>query len=279
MNDTYMSSPTKRRRSTKAEILDIKTAIYRVCEEDQPVTCRQVFYRLVSQGVIRKTEAEYKSTVIRLLGDMRRDDTIPYEWVAGNTRWMRKPTAYSSLSAMAESTARVYRRKIWDGQDVYVEVWTEKDALAGVLYDITSEYDVPLMVSRGFASHSFLFEAGKAIEVQNKLTFIYHFGDYDPSGIAIDRQIQNGLEEHAPDAEIIFERVAVTPRQIVEGTYRRGQQSDRIRDPRGSATNRSRSTQSRRISCATSAATASRRILIGPRSTSRSPPKSRSASF
>ena len=217
MTGVYLPSPIKRRRRTKAEIGDIKEAIYRVCLEARPCTCRQVFYRLVSQGVIGKTEGEYKATVIRLLGDMRRDNTIPYEWIADNTRWMRKPTSYSSLSDMADATAQFYRRAIWDGQDVYVEVWTEKDALAGVLYDITSEYDVPLMVSRGFASHSFLFEAGKAIEAQDKLTFIYHFGDYDPSGMAIDRQIQNGLEEHAPDAEIIFERIAVTPRQIIDG--------------------------------------------------------------
>ena len=216
MTDVYMPRPIKRRRRTKAEIWVIKSAIYWVCHYDHPVTCRQVFYRLVSQGIIGKSETEYKSTVIRLLGEMRKDGTIPYEQVADNTRWMRKPEAYSSLSDMAAATARFYRRAIWDNQDVYVEVWTEKDALSGVLYDITSEYDVPLMVSRGFASHSFLYEAGKAIEAQDKSTFIYHFGDYDPSGLAIDRQIQDGLEEHAPDAEIIFERIAVTPLQIFE---------------------------------------------------------------
>jgi hypothetical protein len=40
-------------------------------------------------------------------------------------------------------------------------VWTEKDALAGVLVEVTVEYDVPLMVSRGFASVSYLPAPGR----------------------------------------------------------------------------------------------------------------------
>ena len=31
----------------------------------------------------------------------------------------------------------------------YVEVWLEKDALAGVLLPVTDRYDIPLMVSTG----------------------------------------------------------------------------------------------------------------------------------
>ena len=41
-----------------------------------------------------------------------------------------------------------YRRAIWDDQDVYVEIWLEKDALAGVVYDETEKWDVPFMVTR-----------------------------------------------------------------------------------------------------------------------------------
>ncbi len=49
MTYVYLSSPIKRRRRTNSEILEIKDAIWRVCEEDHPVTCRQVFYRLVTR--------------------------------------------------------------------------------------------------------------------------------------------------------------------------------------------------------------------------------------
>jgi hypothetical protein len=51
---------------------------------------------------------------------------------------------------------------------VYVEVWTEKDALAGVLLEETAAWDVPLMVSRGFSSISYLYEAAREIERQGR---------------------------------------------------------------------------------------------------------------
>jgi len=111
-------------------------------------------------------------------------------------------------------TARHYRRALWHEQADYVEVWLEKDALAGVLYDVTGEWDVPLMVVRGYSSLSFLHSAGEAIAAYGKRTFIYYFGDYDPSGVDIARKVEAGLREFAPTVEIHFERVAVTPAQI-----------------------------------------------------------------
>jgi hypothetical protein len=180
------------------------------------MTVRQLFYRLVSQGVIAKTEAEYKQTVIRLTGQMRLAGRIPFGWIADNTRWMRKPRTHSSLEEALEHTARTYRRSVWDDQDAYVEIWLEKDALAGVLCGVTEKWDVPLMVTRGFASLSFLYEAADAIEAEGKPAFLYYFGDHDPSGLDIPRAVEARLREFAPEADISFERVAVTPEQIEE---------------------------------------------------------------
>ena len=66
---------------------------------------------------------------------------------------------------------------------VYVEVWCEKDALAGVLMEETEVYDVPLMVARGYSSISFLHSAAMAIKAIGKPAYIFHFGDLDPSGV------------------------------------------------------------------------------------------------
>ncbi len=51
-------------------------------------------------------------------------------------------------------TARLYRKSLWASADSRVEVWLEKDALAGVIGDVTSETDVPLMVTRGYRLQS-----------------------------------------------------------------------------------------------------------------------------
>ena len=90
----------------------------------------------------------------------------------------------------------------------------EKDALSGVIYPITSMYDVPLMVARGYASLSFLHNAAEFISELEVPTYIYHLGDFDPSGVNAGEKIEETLCEMAPDAEIYFERVAVTEDQI-----------------------------------------------------------------
>jgi hypothetical protein len=210
----YGSRPTKRRRRTRADIDRIKDAVCDALNADWPMTCRQLFYRLVSMGVIDKTEAEYKATVVRLLGDMRRAGEVPFNRIADNTRWMRKPTTYASLGAALRRSAETYRRSVWDEQDAYVEVWLEKDALAGVLIDVTAPWDVPLMVTRGYASLSYLHSAAEAIAAKRKPAYLYYLGDHDPSGVDITRAVEEGLREFAPGAEIVFERVAVTVEQI-----------------------------------------------------------------
>jgi hypothetical protein len=194
----------------------LRDALFGLVEADQPVTVRQTFYRAVCSGLVPKTENACDKDVGRLLVQMRRQGRLPWSWIADNTRWQRKPDTYSSKEQALRLTAQCYRRAIWDNQPVYVEVWCEKDALAGVLVDVTEEWDVPLMVSKGFASATYLFEAAQAIKAQGKPAHLYYFGDHDPSGVHIDRNIERHLRELAPEAEIHFERVAVLPWQITE---------------------------------------------------------------
>jgi hypothetical protein len=212
--DVAISGPRLTKRRTKADMAKIRQALFETIDAQQPMTVRQVFYQLVSQGIIAKRESEYKATVIRLLTEMRLQKEIPFGWIADNTRWMRKPRTYSSAEQALRRTAEAYRRSLWDNQDVYVEVWLEKDALAGVLYEVTEEWDVPLMVTRGYASLSYLHDAAEAIDEESKPAFLYYFGDYDPSGLDITRSVEARLREFAPAADIEFKRVAVTEEQI-----------------------------------------------------------------
>ena len=86
--------------------------------------------------------------------------------------------------------------------------------MSGVVYPVTYQYDVPLMVARGYASLSFLHSAAEDISDLEVPAYIYHFGDFDPSGVNAAEKIEQTLRELAPDAEIHFQRVAVTPAQI-----------------------------------------------------------------
>jgi hypothetical protein len=179
MKTANRTRPTKTGRRSQTDIRRIKDAIYGLLEDDNPMTVRQVYYRLVSEGEIDKTEGEYKQTVCRLLGVMRRAREIPFGWIADNTRWMRKPSTYSSLESMLDEQKSLYRRSLWNDQEAYVEIWLEKDALSGVLYPVTAEWDVPLMVTRGYPSISYLHSAAEAIADQSVPTYLYYFGDHE----------------------------------------------------------------------------------------------------
>jgi hypothetical protein len=212
----YGASTIKRPRRLKSEMTTIRDAIKAILEESSPQTVRQVYYALTVRGLIAKVEQEYQRTVIRLLTDLREDGKIPFEWIADNTRWVRKPSTFTGVEHCLKSTAEFYRRNLWASTPVRVEVWCEKDALAGVLMEETEVYDVPLLVAKGYSSISFLYAAAKTIKAVGKPTYIYHFGDLDPSGVDAARDIETKLRRYAPNIEIHFARPAVTRQQVEE---------------------------------------------------------------
>jgi hypothetical protein len=193
---------------------DIRKAIYQAAEEEHPLTIRRLFYKLESDGVVPKTEAAYKSTICRLTAIMRREGELPFDWLTDNTRWRMKPPSYASLTDALEHCQSSYRRAVWANQDAYVEVWTEKDAISSILYDVTSKWDVPLMTARGYSSLSFLYSVAQDIKAIGKPAYLYLFGDHDPSGKDARRCIEKTIREYAPQADVHFELVAVTVEQI-----------------------------------------------------------------
>ncbi len=145
---------------------------------------------------------------------MREKREIPFGWIEDHTRWMRAPVTYASPGEGIRALAKGYRRDLWLSAPCHVEIWCEKDALAGVSMEETIPYAVSLMVARGYSSLTYLHETAKTIEEIGKPAYLYHFGDHDPSGQDAARDIEEKIRRYAPGAEIHFERVAVTLEQI-----------------------------------------------------------------
>jgi len=209
----YESTSIKRKRRTKLEMFELRSSLYEILLDDNPQTVRGVFYQATVNNIVSKSENSYKA-VQRALSDMRKSGRLRFDWIADNTRWMRKPQTFTGLEAALHNSWQYYRRSVWNEQTDYIEIWLEKDALAGVIYPVASAWDVPLMVTRGYSSLSFLYESAEYITEKSKPTFIYYLGDYDPSGVDISLNVEKSLRRFAPDAEIHFERIAVTPEQI-----------------------------------------------------------------
>ena len=185
--------------------------------QHRPVTVRQIFYRLSTLEAVDKSERGYKA-VGRLCTQMRLDGEIPFSYFADNTRWMRRPRTYNTIEEALELTAQTYRKSLWQNQTAAAEIWLEKEALAGVIYPVTSLWDVPLMVVKGYPSVTFLHTAASQMKNDyfhhNRITKIFYLGDRDPSGVDIYRHITERIPEFAPQTPVIFQHVAVTPAQV-----------------------------------------------------------------
>jgi hypothetical protein len=210
------------KRKIGKEMMAIRAAIRDILQADHPQTVRQVFYQLVARGVIEKTEAEYKGTVIRLLTRMRLADQIPWEWIIDETRRSRVTYTFDNVRDALRDAAQTYRRSALRESDVYIEIWSEKEALAGIIYEAASEYDVPVEVSKGMPSLTQVWRTACAVinaTRAGKQCFIYQFGDHDPTGCLIPKTLEKRLREFCAkhDCECpTVERIALTPEQIRE---------------------------------------------------------------
>jgi hypothetical protein len=218
MSAFYEASPVKRRRATKDEMEERAEFLIGYAERHGPITVRGLYYQAEVAGLpcIDKTESSY-GKIQRQVLDLRRRGRLAYDRIADATRWMRKPTSYDSIQDALAEAARLYRRNLWRDTEDYVEVWVEKDALAGVIYPVTRKYDVPLMVTRGFSSETFAYEAVAARGDDERHYWVYYFGDFDRSGRDAANALKEKLERFADDTRrfnMIFITVAVTQKQI-----------------------------------------------------------------
>jgi hypothetical protein len=177
------------------------------------MTVRQVYYAGVVRNLYPKTEMSY-NLVCRELTKLRKDGRLPFNWLADNTRWVRQVRAYTGVDEVLGDAWLYYRKDLWRNNPERVEIWLEKDALSGVVAQVTEEYAAPLYVTKGYASLSYLYSAAMSLEGENKPTFIYYFGDFDPSGVNIPIKVEETLREYAPNADFDFIRTAVNSDQI-----------------------------------------------------------------
>jgi len=215
----YVPGPRKRRRADSYEMEDRAEFLIRYADKHGPITVRGLYYQAEVAGVegIDKDESGYLKVQRQVL-DLRRTGRLDYGKIADATRWMRKPTTFDSVEEALFDTAQLYRKALWRGKPGYVEIWCEKDALAGVIYPVTEEFDVPLMVSRGFASETFCYEAIEARGDDTRPYFVYYLGDFDRSGEHAARALDEKLTRFAAEKgiRVHFDQIAVTEDQISE---------------------------------------------------------------
>ena len=195
------------------------------------LTLRQLYYQLVSRNLIRNTEREYKN-LVALVSDARLAGLLDWDAIEDRVRRPRSPSEFENLSDLVEAAIASYRLPRWQGQDYYVELWVEKDALAGVLEPLASEFHVTMMVNRGYSSTSAMYEsANRFRHYSDRTGVLFYLGDHDPSGEDMVRDMGVRLQMFGVDVDV--RKLALTMPQIEQ--YNPPPNPAKMADPRAEA--------------------------------------------
>jgi hypothetical protein len=153
------------------------------------ITLRQLHYQFVQRKHYTNTYNNYQK-LIDIVDKGRRAGLIDWDAIEDRTRNLMSIPNYDSPQQFLNTVMRQYAEPLWFDQDVYCEVWVEKDALIGVVERPCNKMRVGYMACRGYMSSSEQYAAGQRFMQkydEGKRCIIFYLGDHDPSGIDMAR--------------------------------------------------------------------------------------------
>lgn len=220
---------------------------------ENPMSVRQIFYRLVAQysfpkderayqsliGYIGRARRAYKARVIELIRDeglsganagvTAAEDPllIPFEWVRDDRGETHEDRHYDSVEEYVEWLVEdiTYTQKDrLTGQSRGLELWCEAGGMVPLMRQIGRPFGLRVSSGHGYDSVTAKNElADRIVErwVRGRIpTTVLHVGDFDPSGEGLFHSLRDDVTEML--WQIIgcepfdFERMALTAEQVME---------------------------------------------------------------
>lgn len=226
------ASPKKRNRGyfygykpnakTRA-LLEQAEAVLDEYEDYWPLTCRQIFYRMVGAHGYDKTEAAY-ARLCHHLANARRGKLIPFDAIRDDgvtTYNLHHFNDRDDFLRHVRQLGERYTRNKLAAQDVHIEVWCEAAGMLPQLYRVAEPFSVPVYSSGGFDSLTAKKCLADRICDMEKAAVILHLGDYDPSGVSIFDSVAGDVTAFVMAdrphglVSVQFERVALTANQVL----------------------------------------------------------------
>lgn len=231
--------------------------------DDQRLSVRQIYYRFVTYNWISNTKENYK-VFAKLLTTARYAGLVDWDAVEDRLREADIPRSWGSVDQIINAAIDQFHLPWWADQPAHVELWTEKDALSGMLSPIANRWRIPFAINRGYSSSSAMKAAADRIlraqeasiavscgvcqrllygrnAVNGSLGYcrcgskarpqawacsnngrgdfkpaiILYFGDHDPSGNDMERDIDERLQEFGV-SNLRVRKLALTRDQIDE---------------------------------------------------------------
>jgi hypothetical protein len=151
------------------------------------LTLRQLYYQFVALGFLANKQSEYKR-LGSIINDARLAGMIDWAAMEDRVRNLDTLPHWPDPHDFLGDAPAWYREDLWSSQPVNIEVWIEKDALAGVIEPVCRRWRLPFLACRGYVSQSELYSAGKrffkdACDNKRRTLVLHH----DPSGIDMTR--------------------------------------------------------------------------------------------
>lgn len=197
-----------------------------------PVTVRQIHYRLVEQRPTwfkssLKNPTPYENTIkhyqdlSRVLKWMRIGKRLKWSVLTDRTRRVSAKRGFEDLHEFIDQELDVffsgYDRCLVQSQDVYVELWVEKDALSSVFENVAYPFCLRVVTRRGYNSvtaEADYYQRAKGALNKGQTPVVLYFGDFDPSGNDMLRASLNTLQNQMGLRQLETIRVALTKDQI-----------------------------------------------------------------
>lgn len=200
-------------RRKSLEIIDKANEIIEEYSADgYDLTLRQLYYQFVARDIIPNRQSEYKK-LGSVVNDARLAGLVDWESIVDRTRKYEANGHWDNPADIIRDSADQYAINTRASQDIYIEVWVEKDALIGVLERACSPLDVGYFSCRGYVSQSAMWAAANRFRCENDCVLLY-LGDHDPSGLDMTRDIQFRLNMFGAEVEV--KRIALNMEQVEE---------------------------------------------------------------
>jgi hypothetical protein len=155
------------------------------------LSLRQLYYQFVARNVIPNSEKSYKN-LGNLISDARLAGLLDWDIIKDRGREVVENPHWDTPNDILNAAARSFRIDKWEDQPNHVMVMVEKQALEGVLVPVCRELDIRFIANKGYSSSTTLKELGDDLATlsdQGKTNYILYFGDHDPSGIDMTRDV------------------------------------------------------------------------------------------
>jgi hypothetical protein len=213
---------TYRPNGATRALLDQVQSVLDEYAEYWPLTCRQIFYRLVGAHGYAKNEAAY-SRLCHHIANARRGRLIPFNAIRDDGTTTYSLDHFDDREHFLRHVRELgqdYTRNRLAAQEFHLEVWCEAGGMLPQLHNVAEWFSVRVYSSGGFDSLTAKKRLADRICDMEKPAVILHLGDFDPSGVSIFESVAADVEAFVMAdrphglVEVQFERVALTREQV-----------------------------------------------------------------